>query len=85
VSRPWHQKIARAQNATLVAQRAVECFSQCNAHIFDSVVLVYIEIAFACEFKIKGAMAREKLEHMVEEANAVVTAYFPWPSMVSWM
>ena len=43
-----HQKVSRAQDAFLVAQRLVEGLAQRNADVFHRVVLVDIQIAVAC-------------------------------------
>ena len=65
-----HEEVAGAQNAALVAERAVECLAERDAHIFDGVVLVHVEIAVALEFEIECAVAREQLQHVIEEADA---------------
>ena len=42
-----HDEISRAQNAAFVAQRAIECLAQRDAHIFHRVMLIDIQIALA--------------------------------------
>jgi hypothetical protein len=65
-----HQKVTGAQNAALVAQRAVEGLAQRNAHVLDGVVLVHVQVTVAFQFQIEGAVAREQLQHVIEEADA---------------
>src|SRR6202012_4710953 len=64
-----HKEIAGAQNAALLAERAIEGLAQRDADVFDSVMLIDIEIAIAFEFQIKGAMTSEELQHVIEKAN----------------
>ena len=47
-----------------------EEISEDDADVFDGVMLIYIQIAFAGEFEIEAAMLGEELEHVIEEANA---------------
>ena len=65
-----HQEISSAQNAALVAERAVERLAQRNAYILNRVMLVHIEIAGALQLQIESAVPREQLQHVIEEANA---------------
>ena len=78
-----HDEVARAQNAALVAQREVEGLAQRDAHVFHGVVLIDIEVALAGEREVEAAVAREQLQHVVEEADACGDVYVPCPSMVS--
>ncbi len=48
----------------------IERLAQSDADVFDGVVLIDVEIAFAGEFEIEAAMAGEQLEHVIEKANA---------------
>ncbi len=41
-----------------------------DADVFDRVVLVDFEITIGAQLQIEGAMLREQLEHVIEEANA---------------
>ena len=65
-----HEEVSGAQNAALVAECAVECLAERDADVFDGVMLIDIEIAVALEFEIECAVAREQLQHVIEEANA---------------
>ncbi|MGB9466865.1 MAG: hypothetical protein WBR10_17290, partial [Candidatus Acidiferrum sp.] len=38
--------------------------------VFDSVVLIDVEISFRSDFQIEGAVPREEIEHVVKKANA---------------
>ena len=42
-----HHEVSGAQNAALVAERAIEGLAERNAHVFHRVVLIDIEIAIA--------------------------------------
>ncbi len=42
-----HEEVAGAQNAALVAEGFVEGFAERDADVFDGVVLVDVEVAFA--------------------------------------
>jgi len=65
-----HQKIACAHDAAFVAEGLVKGFSEGDADVFDGVVLVDVEVAFALEVEIEGAMAGEEFEHVIEKPNA---------------
>ena len=65
-----HEKVTGAQDAALVAQRAVKALAQRDAHIFDRVVLIDIQIALALQIQIECAVAREEFQHVIEEADA---------------
>jgi hypothetical protein len=64
-----HYEVAGAQNAPLVAESAIESLAESNADIFHGVVLIDIEVAVTLEFEIERSMAREKLQHVIEEAD----------------
>src|SRR6266571_3923821 len=66
----WHQEVSGAHDAALVAQRLAECFAQCNSHVFHRVVLVNIQIAGGFQLQVESAVACEKLQHMIEEADS---------------
>jgi hypothetical protein len=65
-----HEEISGAQNAAFVAERAIEGLAQRDAHIFNGVVLIDVEIAVAPELEIECAVAREELKHVIEKADA---------------
>ena len=72
-----HEEVAGAQDAALVPEGAVEGLAERDANVFDGVVLIDIQIAFAGEVEVERAMASEELQHVIEEADAgcdVVTA-----------
>ncbi len=49
---------------------AVDGFAEGDANVFDGMVLVHIEIAARADLQIEAPMARNLLEHVIEEANA---------------
>src|SRR5262249_34331541 len=64
-----HQEIARAHDAALVAQCAVERLAQGKADVLYRVVLVHVKIAGGFELQVERAVPRKKLQHVVEEAD----------------
>src|SRR5260370_42321173 len=66
----WHQEIAGAQDAAFGAQRFLHGFAEGDADIFDRVMLIHIEIAAGFYAKIKPAVPRNQLEHVVEEVDS---------------
>jgi hypothetical protein len=65
-----HDEVAGAEDSTLVAESAIEGFAECDANVFDGVMLIDIKITITIELEIKGAVAREEFQHVIEEANA---------------
>ena len=45
-------------------------FAERDAGVFDGVVLIDVEIAFGFDVQIESAVARDEIEHVVEEADA---------------
>ena len=58
-------------------------FAQRDAHVFDGVVLVHVEIAACDQIEIERPVPRDLLEHVIEEADAGVMCDFPRPSRFS--
>ena len=65
-----HDKITRAQDAALVAERFLDGFPKCDADIFHRMVLVHVKIAHAFEFEVETAVLGKAFQHVIEEANA---------------
>src|SRR5260370_23094501 len=65
-----HDEVTGAQNSPLTAQGLGEGLSQGNAHIFDRVMLVDVQVAGRVQPQVKCAVAGEQLQHVIEEANA---------------
>src|SRR5579883_533366 len=65
-----HQKVAGSIDTFFIAQCAVESLAEGDANVFDRVVLVDIEVAFARQRQIEAAVAREQLEHVIEKTYA---------------
>jgi hypothetical protein len=63
-------EVSGAIDAFAITEGLREELADDDADIFNRVVLVDIEIAFGGEFEIEAAMLCEKLEHVVEEADA---------------
>src|SRR5208283_5358348 len=53
-----------------VAERGVDGLAESNPHIFDSVVLIHVQIAFSGDSKVEASMARDKIQHVIEKRNA---------------
>jgi hypothetical protein len=47
-----HHEVASAQNAALVTEGTIKRFAECDANVFDRVVLIDIEIAFASKVEV---------------------------------
>src|SRR5713101_9374646 len=71
-----HQEIAGAQNPAFGAERFLYGFAEGDADVFDGMMLVHIEIATGVHAEIKRAVARNQLEHVVEEADSGGDARF---------
>src|SRR5260370_34579681 len=65
-----HQKIARAQYAALGAEGLQHRLAERDADVFDGVMLVHVEVAPRVQDKIKRAVPRNQLEHVVKETNS---------------
>src|SRR6266852_7711067 len=65
-----HDEITGAQNSPLTAQGLGEGLAQGNAHVFDRVMLVDVQVAGRVQPQVKGAVAGEQFQHMIEEADA---------------
>src|SRR5215472_3139284 len=65
-----HQEIAGTQNASLRAKSSSNCLAKRNAHVFYSVVLIYVQVATGIHLQVKSAMTRNEIQHVVEEANS---------------
>ena len=65
-----HQEISGAQNSALRTERLPHRFAQRDSHIFHRVVLVHVKIAFGQQIEIHCSVARDLLEHVIEEADA---------------
>src|SRR5208282_3238603 len=65
-----HQEIAGAENAFLVAKRGVDSFAEGNAHVFDGVMLIHVQVALGGEAEIEAAVTRDEVEHVIKEGNA---------------
>ena len=62
------QHKAVAFNATFVAERLSQCFSESQRRVFNSVVLVDIEVAFSFYGKVESRMPTDLVEHVVEKS-----------------
>ena len=65
-----HQKIAGTENTFFGAERFLHGCAEGDAHVFDGVVLVDVEIAFGGDGEIECAVAREEIEHVIEKTDA---------------
>src|SRR5260370_7766128 len=65
-----HQEIAGAQDAAFGAERFLYGFAEGDADVFDGMMLVHIEVATGIHAEIKRTVARNQLEHVVEEADS---------------
>jgi hypothetical protein len=63
-------EVSGAVDALAIAERLRKKLAKDNSGVFDSVVLVDVEVAFGRESQIEAAMLGEELQHMVEETYA---------------
>lgn len=68
---------AIALNALLIPQSFAERLSERYSAIFDGVMGVYLQIAFAAEVEVEHAVLREEREHVIEKRNASVDSGLP--------
>lgn len=64
-----HGRTAEALDANLVTQRLLESFPQDNAHIFNRVMGIDLDITFRLDGQIKEAVTRNRGEHVVEKGH----------------
>src|SRR5439155_20941278 len=64
-----HQKITRAIDAAARAERRRHRLAECNAEIFDGVMLIDVEVAGGLDLEIESAMTRDQLQHVIEKAD----------------
>ena len=72
-----HHRMAKALDAFLRPQGPIKGFSKTDAHVFDGVMVIDIEITTGVEVEVKKPIACERGEHMVEERNAGVDVADP--------
>jgi hypothetical protein len=65
-----HQEVSSAQDAALVADSFGNGFAKGDAGVFDSVVLIDVQIALRFDMQIERAVTRDEVEHVIEKANA---------------
>jgi len=65
-----HEEISRAQNSKLGAESFLYRFAERNPDIFDSVMLVDIEIATRVQVQIKRSVACNQLKHVIKETDS---------------
>lgn len=56
-------------DTALVAQGLAQAFSQSQGHIFNGVVLVYLQVTVHADIQVETAVAGYLLQHMVEETD----------------
>ena len=65
-----HQRIGVAADAGAVAQRALDRQPERDAGVLDRVVTVHVQIAPGLDREIEQGVPGERVEHVVEEADA---------------
>ena len=63
-------RIAVAPNAAFIAECLGQCLTQGNAHIFDRVMVINVQISGAAHCHVHQSMTRQLIEHVVEKADA---------------
>jgi hypothetical protein len=59
-----------ASNAGFVSDRLSQRLPEADSDIFNRMMLINMQIAFGYNFKIKLAVVRQYLEHVIEKANS---------------
>ena len=62
--------MAVARESRLVAERLLDRLTECDADIFDGMVRIDVQIAFRLDREVEHAVARDLVEHMIEERHA---------------
>jgi|SRR5580704_18119342 hypothetical protein len=65
-----HQKISGTQDAALVANRLANSFTEGDAGVFNGVMLIDVKVAFRFDVQIERPMARDEIEHVIEESDS---------------
>jgi hypothetical protein len=66
--------VAVAHDAALVAERLVERLAQGDADVLDRVVMIDVHVALGLDHQVDQAVARDLLQHVLEEGDAGVEA-----------
>ena len=66
----WVKARAVTANSFFIAKRGCKCLSQCNAAIFDRVMRVHFQVAFALELQAHRRMFGKQREHVVEKRDS---------------
>src|SRR5438093_309368 len=65
-----HRRLAVTADAAPLAQRLGQRLAQHDPHVLHGVVLVHVEVAPRGDLEVEERVARQRLEHVVEEADA---------------
>ena len=65
-----HVGVAVAAQAPLVTHRLGKRLAERDAHIFHRVVAIDVQIALGLDVEVDQAVARNLIEHVIEEADA---------------
>src|SRR5947209_2741035 len=65
-----HGRLAVARDSAFVAERLRDGLSERDGDVLDRVVVVYVQVAAALDFEVEQAVAREQLQHVIEERHA---------------
>ena len=64
------QAVGPAGDAALVAERLAQGLAERDADVLDGVVIVDVQVALGANVHVDQRMARQLIQHMVEETNA---------------
>jgi len=73
----WHDEIAGAVDAPPRANGLRNGLAERYPQIFDGVVLIDVEIPVGFDAEIEGPMARDELEHVIQEPDARANGVSP--------
>ena len=74
-----HRRLAEAPDAGLVAERLAKRLAERQPDVLDGVVVVDVEVARRLEREVEEPVAREYLEHVVQERDAGLHLVAPAP------
>src|SRR6516165_8761129 len=64
-----HRGLTKAADSRAIAQRLLKGAAQHNAHVFDRMMLVDVQVAVGFNLEVEEPMASEAFEHVVEKRN----------------
>src|SRR5262245_9698408 len=64
-----HMDVGVARDALHVPERLLHCLTECDADVLRGVMMIDVQVALSLDREVDAGMARQKLEHVIEEAD----------------